>query len=443
MYKKSEYQMIKQLLRKPRLDILATALLAMSATGVNAADFDTNFCDTTLRLDYIFSGDATGSVDIALSAKSKFAGWAGRRVNLNKLPVLGRAQVAVTSLDGDTIYINSYSTLFQEWQQTDEAQATRRSYDFTALVPYPNKKVKIGVSLYDNCDRMVAAMSHEIDPSDILIQRKQASPENRYIHRAGDVKEKIDVAILAEGYTDAEKDTFYADAEKAVESILAHSPFKEMADRFNFLAVFTPSKDSGVSIPRFGEWKETAFGSHFSTFYSNRYLTAPNVAPIHDAIAGLPYEHLIILVNTEEYGGGGIYNYYTLTSAHTAKFWPVVTHEFGHSFGALTDEYFYDDDITTYTYDKGVEPWEQNITTMVDFDSKWKDMVTPGAPIPTAVEDAGKYAVGAYEGGGYIKYGVYRPSYNCRMRTNEYPEFCPVCKRAIARIIDFNTVEQK
>jgi hypothetical protein len=423
--------------------LLAGALLALSSFGANAVNFDKNFCDSTLRLDYIFCGDAKGDIDIALNAKSKFAGWAGRRVNLDKLPVLGRAHVAVTTMEGDTIYINSYSTLFQEWLQTDEAQTTRRSSDFTALVPYPKQKVKIGVSLFDNCDREIARLNHEIDPADILIQQKKVSPDMRYIRKEGDVAEKIDVAILAEGYTEAEKEIFYKDAETAVESILSHTPFKEMADRFNFLAVFTPSKDSGVSVPRYGEWKETAFGSHFSTFYSNRYLTAPNVTPIHDALSGLPYEHLIILANTEEYGGGGIYNHYMLTAAHTEKFWPVVTHEFGHSFGALTDEYFYDDDITTYTYDKGVEPWEQNITTMVDFKAKWEDMMTPGAPIPTAVEDADKYPVGAYEGGGYIKYGVYRPSYNCRMRTNEYPEFCPVCKRAIARVIDFYTKEQK
>ena len=108
---------------------------------------------------------------------------------------------------------------------------------------------------------------------------------------------------------------------------------------------------------------------------------------IHDALAGIPYEHIIILANTKEYGGGGIYNSYTLTTAHHPMFRPVVVHEFGHSFGGLADEYFYDNDVMTDTYPLDVEPWEQNISTQVDFASKWKDMLTNGTPIPTPTKE--------------------------------------------------------
>ena len=34
---------------------------------------------------------------------------------------------------------------------------------------------------------------------------------------------------------------------------------------------------------------------------------------------------------------------------------------------------------------------------------------------------------------------IFRPADNCRMRTNEYPELCPVCQRALRRIINFYT----
>lgn len=83
--------------------------------------------------------------------------------------------------------------------------------------------------------------------------------------------------------------------------------------------------------------------------------------------------------------GGGIYNSYTLTTAHHAMFRPVVIlRRFGHSFGGLADEYFYDNDIMTDTYQVGhKEPWEQNISTQVDFASKWKDMLPSNIPIPT------------------------------------------------------------
>ena len=107
-----------------------------------------------------------------------------------------------------------------------------------------------------------------------------------------------------------------------------------------------------------------------------------------------PYEHIIILANTDEYGGGGIYNSYTLTTAHHPLFRPVVVHEFGHSFGGLADEYFYEEDVMNDTYPLDVEPWEQNITTRVDFAAKWQDMLPKGTPVPTLPSQSSEYPVG-------------------------------------------------
>ena len=261
----------------------------------------------------------------------------------------------------------------------------------------------------------------------------------RAVVQAGAAAIGILVAILAEGYTTAEMDSFYHHAAVAVESILKHEPFKSRADDFNFVAVASPSIDSGVSVPRLGDWKKTAFSSHFSTFYSDRYLTTGNLQDVHDALAGIPYEHIIILANTPEYGGGGIYNSYTLTTARHRDFRPVVVHEFGHSFGGLADEYFYENDIMDESYPLDIEPWEPNITTIVDFPSKWQSIVPEGTPVPTDPKNADKYPVGVYEGGGYVFKGVYRPADQCRMRNNTWPAFCPACQRALNLLIDFYT----
>ena len=196
-----------------------------------------------------------------------------------------------------------------------------------------------------------------------------------------------------------------------------------------------------MSIPRDHAWKSTAVSSHFDTFYSERYLTTRSVKTIHNWLAGIPYEHIIILANTDTYGGGGIYNSYTLTTAHHPMFRPVVVHEFGHSFGGLADEYAYDDAESPF-YPQTIEPWEQNITTLVHFEDKWKDMVPEGTPIPTPAEtDPDKLytRVGVFEGAGYTAKGVYRPTTECRMKINEAPQFCPVCQRALERLIRFYT----
>ncbi len=141
-------------------------------------------------------------------------------------------------------------------------------------------------------------------------------------------------------------------------------------------------------------------------------------------------------VASDNYGGGGIYNSYTLSMTKHRYFRPVVVHEFGHSFGGLGDEYFYDDQYTQFYY-PDAEPWEQNLTTLKDFGSKWADMVPKGTPIPTPATKKYAATVGAFEGGGYQSKGVYRPAQECRMKINDWPEFCPVCQRAIERLVEF------
>ena len=101
-----------------------------------------------------------------------------------------------------------------------------------------------------------------------------------------------------------------------------------------------------------------------------------------------------------------------------------MVHEFGHSFGGLADEYAYGNDDPMYFPD--TEPWEPNITTKCDFSKKWEDLYQKGQ-------------AGLHEGGGYLTNGVWRGFEDCRMRTNEEPEFCLVCKQALTRLIDFYT----
>ena len=380
--------------------------------------------EQTLRVDYIFSG-TDKSVEISLDEMSRFDGWVGRRNNLKDVPVRGNGQICMTDAEsGDTLYRMSFSTLFQEWQTTEEATRVRKSFENVFLLPMPSAKAKVNVHLYDFFGNIVASLGHIVDPTDVLIRHlTPEAPEHRYLFKSGTPEEKIDVAIVAEGYTAEEMSTFYADAQTAMEAILKHEPFGTYKDRFNFVAVALESEDSGVSVPGQGEWKNTALKAHFDTFYMDRYLTTLRLKNMHDKLCGVPYEHIVILANTDSYGGGGIYNSYTLTTAHHPAYKPVVVHEFGHSFAGLADEYFYDDQYVEYYY-PGTEPWEQNITTLADFESKWKDML-----------DAGQAEL--HEGAGYQSKGVYRPAYDCRMHTNRPDHFCPVCQRAIARIIEF------
>lgn len=391
-----------------------------------AQDFDRYFTDATLRLDYSFAGDANKQ-DIYLDRLNTMPGWYGKRQHLAELPMEGNGQVVVRDhRSGEIIYRNSFSTLFQEWLSYDEAKTIRRSFENVFLVPMPKDTVDVTVCLRNNRREIMTEMTHQVVPSDILIRHigQQTTPYETLL-AAKDPEKCIHIAFVAEGYTDSEMQTYLDDCNIAIDALFAHEPFKSSKERFNIIALKSVSEDSGTSEPGNGIWKRTVLGSHFDTFYSDRYLTTLNLRDLHDVLAGTPYEHIIVLVNTNKYGGGGILNSYNLSMTHHPKFRPVVVHEFGHSFAGLADEYAYEtEDIPMYPHD--IEPWEDNITTKVDFASKWQDLV-------------GKDGVGLVEGGGYSLKGVYRPCQDCRMRTNENPEFCPVCRRAVQRVIDFYT----
>jgi hypothetical protein len=405
-----------------------------------AQDFDKHFVNKTLRVDYIFAGNAKEQV-VVLDQLNELPQWAGRRSRLSESLLDGNGQIKMYAAEtGECIYTTTFSSLFQEWLSIPEAETLSRSYENVFLLPFPKDKTRIDVSFREKNGTYKVLFSHVVDPSDILICKKgynRVTPHSLIHQGSGD--NPIDVAILAEGFTKDEMDVFKSYAKEAVEQIFLHEPFARYKDSFNFYVVESLSEDSGVSVPRQNEWKNTAFHSHFDTFYSARYLTTTHVKDIHDALASIPYEHIIILANTNVYGGGGIYNSYMLTTTGHADFDPVVVHEFGHSFAGLGDEYFYIGDTFDDTYPKDVEPWEPNLTTLTDFGSKWKGMLQPGTPIPTELSDSAKYKVGVYEGAGYSFKGLYRGRPDCRMKTNTCKDFCPVCQQAIERLIRFYT----
>ena len=430
--------------------IFILLLLTISLNAV-AQDFKQYFDDATLRIDYIFSGNAKHQA-IAVDELYRLPHWFGKHERLSELPIEGNGQITVRDhRTQKVIYRNSFSTLFQEWLTYDEAKKpSSKSFENVFLVPYPKDSADVTVELRNNRREVTVSMTHLVAPRDILIRHmgeRNVTPYETLQH-AADPSRCIHIAYIAEGYTEAEMPVFIKDCRIAMEALFAHEPFKSMRQHFNIIAVKAPSAESGTSEPSKGIWKNTALHSHFDTFYSDRYLTTLHLKDLHNWLAGTPYEHIIVLVNTEKYGGGGILNSYNLSMAHNDYFKPVVVHEFGHSFAGLGDEYAYEKE-TINMYPTDVEPWEPNLTTLVDFHGKWENLINKKTPIPTpqpadldkpnARRD--KWKIGAYEPAGYAQHGVYRGFPDCRMRTNVHPEFCPVCTQAITRLIQFYTGE--
>lgn len=403
---------------------LITIMACLCALTAQSQDYSQYFCDSTLRIDYIFAGD-TAAQHIYVDELSLSPRWYGRRHHLSELPLKGNGSITVTDRDSHAvIYRHSFSTLFQEWLYTAEAKRVSKSFENVFLIPYPKRPVRVSIELRDFHDRVTATLQHDVDPRDILIRRLRQQTPYVTLQQAADTTRCIHIAYVAEGYTQQQMPQFLSHCREAMESLFEHEPFRSMRDRFNIVALLSPSRDTDVSQPAEGIWLDTALDSHFDTFYSRRYLTTLHLKQLHDVLACTPYEHIIILANTAHYGGGGIYNSYNLTYTRGTHFRPVVVHEFGHSFGGLGDEYPYGDEDPMYFAD--TEPWEPNLTTRTTRPAKWQDLI-----------DQGKASL--IEGGGYLSKGVWRASHDCRMRTNEHPDFCPVCQQALLRLIRFYT----
>jgi len=90
-------------------------------------------------------------------------------------------------------------------------------------------------------------------------------------------------------------------------------------------------------------------------------------------------------------------------------------------------------------YNTETEPWEPNITSLVDFSAKWEDMLDSTIPIPTPNSSNFADVLGLFEGAGYMAKSLYRPSYDCTMKSVKFNYFCPVCKKAIKEMIESYT----
>lgn len=444
---------------------LLLLLFMASALQLSAQSFEQYFEDNTLRIDYLFAGNAREQ-HIYLSQLCRQPRWAGRRDRLAETFLQGNGQLTVRDhVTQQLIYVWTFSTLFQEWQQQPEARQLDRAFQASYNIPFPKAPIDVTVTLTDNHNQVRSTLTHTIDPADILI--RQLGPNAipcKYVWMGQDtlnLTDCVDLAILAEGYPQAEVDKFYQDAQRAVDALFAWEPFASLKSRFNVVAVAAPSLESGPSVPRQGIWHQTAVSSHYDTFYSDRYLTSSQMHHIYDLLSGVPFEHVMVLVNSDIYGGGGIYNQLLVATSDHPSFRQVFVHEFGHSYAGLADEYAYSGPDEEPWYPADTEPWEPNITTLKDFSSKWADLLPARCPIPTPIDhrvphyrkiapddsaawerlNACTQVVGVFEGAGYQKEGCYRPAQECRMKINEVRDFCPVCARAIRRITDFYTAK--
>lgn len=413
-------------------------LLALSLTAPAQLAFDDYFTDRTMRFDFMLAGNSVTTKVFPVSFREEPI-WGGSLTNLTDKFNYGSFKYEVFDAASDTlIYSRGFCTLYQEWQTTAEAKQIERSFHEVATFPFPKNKVNFVLSIRVRDGQFSKLYETAIDPSSYFITREKpdAALATR-IYGTGDPHTSFDIAFIAEGYTKGEAEKFRADVKRLADILFLEAPFDKYQDRINIWAVETPSQESGTDVPGEGIYVNTALNSSYYTFDIDRYLTTQDIGTVNDYAASAPHDQIVVLINSPRYGGGGVYNYYSAVTADHHFTPQVFTHEFGHGFAGLADEYYNSEVAYEEFYPLDVEPWEPNITTRVNFESKWKDMIARSVPVPTPNDKRYTGVTGLFEGGGYAAKGIYRPSLDCRMKSNQADSFCEVCQTAIENMILF------
>jgi hypothetical protein len=452
---------------------LLTAILVRSSLALGAP--------ATMRVDYYHTGNSaeeTFSLDRIVIEPLPWPGDLGKSIDDTNLGVY-RFRVR-DSLSQRLLYSRGFSSVFAEWSTTDEARKVHRTFSESWRFPAPDQPAEVVL------EKREGGGFHEvwrvpIDPKEKSIDTSHPPSPGRLltIQASGEPATKVDLLILGDGYTAAERGKFERDARRFTEILFARSPFREHRKDFNVWGLCPAAEESGISEPSRGIHRRNPLGTSYDTFDTERYILTTDNRALRDVASYAPYEFIEILVNAATYGGGGIFNLYATVAADSQWASYVFVHEFGHHFAGLADEY-YTSQVAYLPPEKVVEPWEPNVTALVDpTNLKWKDLVSPDTPIPTPwrkdafdaeerqiqterrelrtanrpeaemnrlfqqekekedallAEDKYAHRVGAFEGADYQARGYYRPQENCIMFTR-YDDFCAVCRRAIETMI--------
>lgn len=419
----------------------------------SATAFDAVFRDATLRVDYYRSGTARETT-LSIGRLIVEDRWAGPRRSLVCPVDAGPYRVSVVSRPtGTLLYRASYASLFWEWRTVPEAKRIRRTFPESVSVPMPRQAADVVFEARDRAGAFRESARWPVDPEGLdLYHQPRAAHEVTTLVENGPPETTLDLAIVAEGYRATEMGRFRADAKRLMERVFRVEPFRSLERRFNIHLVAAPSRESGVDMPAEKRFPRTALECTFRGLGIDRYIVTNDQHRVRDVASAVPHDLIAILVNSERYGGGGIYRYYLTCTARHPQSAFVFQHEFGHLCAGLADEYYASSVTYENIFPDGMEPWEPNITRQTDRARlKWRDLVKPATPIPTPwrkarydttgdprerrailEKDPAFGEVGAFEGAGYSSTGIYRPSLSCTMFSSSSKGYCAVCRAALA-----------
>jgi len=488
-------------------NLLLTIMLSLSAFSFSYSQsfekFEKFFNDVTMRIDYNHVGNSSEEI-ISIDQVFKYGSWAGSRVNLIDNFNNGRYYLKIYDAgSGELIFSKGFDSYFGEYQTSQAAiDGIKRVYHESSIIPYPKNPIIFAIERRVKTNQLFEIFRKEINPEDISIIREEMKMRSVKVYSAdtnGDSHERVDIAIIGEGYSLDDRLKFEKDLNYFSKVFFSYEPYVKYENKFNIHGIYIPSEESGTDEPPSDIYKNTALNSTFNSLGSERYLLTEDNKAVRDIASHVPYDAIYIMVNHKRYGGGGIYNTFCAFTSDNQFRDYLFIHEFGHSFSGLADEYYTSESVYNDFYPPGTEPLEPNITALFGSDKvKWNEFLNPGIEVPTpwekavydsidnkwqkerrelntkiaelkrknsapaAIESAeSEYAlkdklhsektnkylntskfsgmVGVFEGAGYSSQGLYRPMVDCIMFSKATKTFCKVCEAHIVKVIEHYT----
>ena len=440
----------------------------------NAAQTSPIFAEGALRLDWR-QRLAAGGENFTLERLRLERKWPGRRLKLTDGLDWGDYRLSVYDPASEVL-------LFRQGFDTGiSADAVAATTQFSVRFPMPQRPVRAVIEKRRGERTFVTLSTVAIAPQDSAIDRSPVATATRVdvIDAGGEPGAKVNLAILGDGYREAEYAKLANDARRAAGYLFAVEPLRTRKRDFNVSSVFAASADSGVTDPYLGLKKDTVFGCAYYSGGSERALADRNNHAVREVASAVPYDFLLILANARRYGGSAYFGGPAVVAIDSAAAKYLAIHEFAHAIGGLADEY-YIPSAAGPAYAGNIEPWHPNVTIAPE-KGKWRDLLSEPASRPSAwnkaaydpyfasyvkryealrAAGAGETAVekfmdresrqqaallaqngnprkvGYYEGAnGYAK-GMFRAEADCIMFSLQTRHFCAACTAALEHMID-------
>ena len=300
------------------------------------------------------------------------------------------------------------------------------------------KKIEILLSLILISITLSCSKESEVNNND--------SPDNYYKDKdveiifENDSENGINVIFMGDAYLKADlkknNGKYNHDAIKSIEFLFNSHPFFEYKNHFNAYIIYA---ESSIVNSGNGFIVNYPFGSTTASFLIFFHPIITNYSAVNDYVfkikgRGMTNKDLILMSVNNQTGGSAhygnniaVFGAYGSTTTTTSVF-SAMLHEVGHAFASLGDEYIVPGQNEIYVPDGRANLDNINDVNLI----KWNHFIGL----------QGYSSVGAFEGGGYLEFGMYRPEENSIMRGNIGSYFnAPSREEIVKRIMNLRELD--